>query len=153
MYGYERRDWSVLEGRNSRLDEMQAALLRVQLDCLGAWVARRRAIAARYIAELGGLADVGLPVERPGFEGSYHLFVVTVEGRDAVRQQLSALGVETAVHYPAAIHEHPVYAGAGLGSFPNAEWLCRRVLSLPCYPELEDDEVTHVISTVRQVLG
>jgi dTDP-4-amino-4,6-dideoxygalactose transaminase len=152
MYGYEHRDWSVLEGRNSRLDEIQAALLRVQLDCLGAWVSRRRAIATRYITELRGLA-LGLPVERAGAEGAYHLFVVTVEDRDTVRQRLSALGVETGVHYPVALHEHPVYAGAGLGSFPNAEWLSPRVLSLPCYPELEDDEVTQVIAAVRQVLA
>jgi len=153
MYGYERRDWSVLEGRNSRLDEIQAALLRVQLDCLGAWVVRRRAIAARYITELRGLPGLGLPVERAGAEGAYHLFVVTVEDRDRVRQRLSSLGVETGVHYPVALHEHPVYAGAGLGSFPNAEWLSRRVLSLPCYPELEDEEVGQVIAAVRQVLA
>jgi dTDP-4-amino-4,6-dideoxygalactose transaminase len=153
MYGYERRDWSVLEGRNSRLDEIQAVLLRVQLDCLSAWVARRRAIAARYITELGGLPGLGLPVERAGAEGAYHLFVVTVEARDMVRERLTALGVQTAVHYPVGIHEHPIYAGSGLGSFPNAEWLCHRVLSLPCYPELEDDEVTQVISAVRRVLA
>ena len=151
MYGYERRDWSVLEGRNSRLDEVQAAVLDVQLACLDAWVARRRAIAARYLAELAGL-PLGLPTDRPGAEASYHLFVVTVEGRDTVRDKLLALGVETGVHYPYAIHEHPVYAGAGLGSFPEAEWLCRRVLSLPCYPELADDEVARVISAMRRVL-
>jgi dTDP-3-amino-2,3,6-trideoxy-4-keto-D-glucose/dTDP-3-amino-3,4,6-trideoxy-alpha-D-glucose/dTDP-2,6-dideoxy-D-kanosamine transaminase len=153
MYGYERRDWSVLEGRNSRLDEIQAALLRVQLDCLSTWVARRRAIAGRYITEFRGLPGLGLPVERAGAEGAYHLFVVTVEARDTVRQRLSALGVETAVHYPVALHEHQVYAGAGLGSFPNSEWLSRHVLSLPCYPELDDEEVTQVIAAVRQVLS
>jgi dTDP-4-amino-4,6-dideoxygalactose transaminase len=151
-YGYERRDWSVLEGRNSRLDEIQAAVLGVQLECLDAWVARRRAIAARYLTELAGLPSLGLPVARAGAEGSYHLFVVTVEGRDAVRERLLALGIETAVHYPYAIHEHPVYADAGLGSFPAAEWLCRRVLSLPCYPELDDGEIGQVISGLRRVL-
>jgi dTDP-4-amino-4,6-dideoxygalactose transaminase len=152
VYGYQRRDWSVLEGRNSRLDEIQAAVLGVQLECLDAWVARRRAIAARYIAELANLPGLGLPVEREGAEGAYHLFVVTVEGRDLVRERLLALGVETGVHYPHAIHEHPVYAGAGLGAFPHAEWLCRRVLSLPCYPELQEDEVAQVIAALRQVL-
>jgi dTDP-4-amino-4,6-dideoxygalactose transaminase len=153
LYGYERRDWSVLEGRNSRLDEIQAAILQVQLRRLDAWVARRRAIAARYIAELAGLPGLGLPAERPGAEGAYHLFVVTVGDRDAVRERLLALGVETGVHYPWAIHEHPVYSGAGFGAFPEAEWLCRRVLSLPCYPELTEDEVTQVIGAVRQVLS
>jgi dTDP-3-amino-3,4,6-trideoxy-alpha-D-glucose transaminase len=152
VYGYERRDWSVLEGRNSRLDEIQAAVLGVQLECLDAWVARRRALAARYVAELAELPGLGLPAERLGGESAYHLFVVTVEGRDLVRERLLALGVETGIHYPHAIHEHPVYAGAALGTFPQAEWLCRRVLSLPCYPELKEDEVAQVIAALRQVL-
>ena len=153
MYGYERRDWSVLEGRNSRLDELQAAVLGVQLECLDAWVARRRGIAARYRSELADLPGLGLPTDREGAEGSYHLFVVTVEQRDLVREKLLALGVETGVHYPHAIHAHPVYAGAGLGAFPEAERLCSRVLSLPCYPELEDREVVQVISAMRRVLA
>jgi dTDP-3-amino-3,4,6-trideoxy-alpha-D-glucose transaminase len=151
VYGYERRDCSVCEGRNSRLDELQAALLRVQLDRLAEWVARRRVIAARYRAGLDALSRIGLPVDRPGGEGSYHLFVITVEGRDAVRERLSGLGIETGVHYPAAIHQHPVYARSGLGRFPNAEWLAERVLSLPCYPELEDAEVDRVVAAVREV--
>ena len=152
MYGYERRDWSVMEGRNSRLDELQAALLRVELDRLGDWVARRRAIADRYRAGLGGLSGVGLPADRDGGQGSYHLFVITVERRDALRARLRDVGIETGVHYPVAIHEHPVYAGSGLGSFPNAEWLARRVVSLPCYPELEDDEIDGVIAAVRKAV-
>jgi dTDP-4-amino-4,6-dideoxygalactose transaminase len=151
LYGYERRDWSVCEGRNSRLDELQAALLRVQLDRLTEWVARRRAIAARYRAGLDSLPQIGLPTDRAGGEGSYHLFVITVEGRDAVRERLRALGIETGVHYPAAIHQHPVYVRSGLGRFPNAEWLAERVLSLPCYPELEDAEIDRVVAAVREV--
>jgi dTDP-4-amino-4,6-dideoxygalactose transaminase len=150
MYGYERRDWSIIEGRNSRLDELQAAVLRVQLDRLGEWVTRRRAIALRYCEGLAGLRGVDLPCDREGGQGSYHLFVITVEQRDALRARLRELGVETGVHYPVAIHQHPVYAESGLGSFPNAEWLAGHVVSLPCYPELEDDEVDRVISAVRQ---
>lgn len=149
MYGYERRDWSVVEGRNSRLDELQAAVLRVELDRLPDWVARRRAIAARYRAGLDGLHNVGLPADRPGGAGSYHLFVITVEQRDAVRERLAGAGIETGVHYPVAIHEHPIYARSGLGSFPNAEWLATHVLSLPCYPELADEEIDCVIAAVR----
>jgi len=152
MYGYERRDWSVIEGRNSRLDELQAALLRVELDHLGGWVARRRAIAGRYCAGLEGLRNVGLPADRSGGEGSYHLFVIAVDRRDVVRERLAAEGIGTGIHYPTAIHEHPVYASSGLGSFPHAESLARHVMSLPCYPELEDDEIDAVIAGVRRAV-
>jgi dTDP-4-amino-4,6-dideoxygalactose transaminase len=152
MYGYERRDWSVLEGRNSRLDELQAAILRVELEHLTDWVTRRRAIAARYCAGLESARGVGLPTDRTGGEGGYHLFVITVDQRDTVRERLRTLGVETGIHYPAAIHQQPVYAGSGLGSFPNAEWLAEHVLSLPCYPELADDEVDCVIKAVREAV-
>ena len=153
QYGYATRDQSVVEGRNSRLDEMQAALLRVELTRLPAWVARRRMIAARYQRTLAGLGRVGLPTDRPGSEGSYHLFVITVDDRAAVRERLGALGVETGVHYPAAVHQHPVYSQLRLGSFPGAEWLADRVLSLPCYPELEDRELDHVIRAVKETAG
>lgn len=152
-YGYARRDWSVLEGRNSRLDELQAALLLVELDRLPAWVARRQAIAAQYKEALGDMPGVGLPADRPGGDGSYHLFVITVEERDVVRERLRALGIETGVHYPAAIHQHPVYADRELGPYPHAEWLTSRVLSLPCYPELEDREVIRVITAVKEAIA
>ena len=94
---------------------------------------------------------MGLPVERPGSGSANHLFVVTVPARDRVRDALRGLGVDTAVHYSTPIHGHPVYQARGWGPLPNAEWLCEHVLSLPCFPELTDDEVAQVVDAVRRV--
>jgi len=151
VYGYTRRDWSVEEGRNARLDELQAAVLNVQLAHLPRWVCRRRQIAARYREALVDVRGIGLPGERTGAAGAYHLFVLTVENRERVRESLRALGVETGVHYPTAIHQHPVYRERQWDPLPNSEWLCERVLSLPCFPELADQEVDRVIDAVRRV--
>ena len=153
MYGYQPRDHSVIEGRNSRLDELQAALLRVQLPVLPAWVERRRAIARLYQSGLSSCSGVQLPVEREGAESSYHLYVIAVERRDAVRERLRALGVGTAVHYPVPIHRHPVYARVAMGEFPQADWLCERVLSLPCHPDLSDTDVTEVVRAVGRAVS
>jgi dTDP-4-amino-4,6-dideoxygalactose transaminase len=150
VYGYSRRDWSTSEGRNARLDELQAAALSVQLAHLPRWVARRREIAERYRLSLTGIAGLGLPAEISGGEAAYHLFVITVENRDGVQEKLQRLGVETAVHYPTPVHQHPVYRERPWNPLPNAEWLANRVLSLPCFPELSDDEVGRVIDAVRK---
>jgi len=134
-------------GYCSRLDEMQAALLRVKLPHLAAWTERRRRIASRYHAALGGL-PLELPVEQPPAHHVYHLFTVRHPRRDALARALGELGVGTAIHYPRAVPEQPVYGLDGR-RWPEAWRAAREVLSLPCFPELTDDEVETVVQAVR----
>ena len=137
-------------GYCSRLDEVQAAWLRVKLARLGAWTERRRAIAARYHAGLAGL-PLRLPVERPGARHVYHLYTVRHAQRDALAKRLADAGVGTAVHYPRAVPEQPLFAADGERRWPQAAQAAREVLSLPCFPELTDAEVEGVIDAVRRV--
>jgi dTDP-4-amino-4,6-dideoxygalactose transaminase len=135
-------------GYCTRLDEVQAAWLRVKLHRLGEWTERRRQIAARYHAGLAGL-PLKLPVERPGARHVYHLFTVRHAQRDALAKHLADAGVGTAVHYPRAVPDQPLFAAEGGRRWPEAYRAAREVLSLPCYPEMTDGEVEGVVEAVR----
>jgi dTDP-4-amino-4,6-dideoxygalactose transaminase len=148
MYGWgSKYHTQELGGRNSRLDELQAALLRVKLRHLDAGNAARRERAAWYAQLLAG-APVALPADDLGHV--YHLYVVEAERRDALRARLQAAGVGCDVHYPAPAHLQPAYAGLGYapGSLPHTESLAGRILSLPMFPELRRDEVERVAVAV-----
>ncbi|MEA2450434.1 MAG: hypothetical protein QOG63_2366, partial [Thermoleophilaceae bacterium] len=150
QYGQAGRDHHVAEGVNSRLDELQAALLRVRLARLSADNARRAAIAGRYSEALAGTPVE--PLRRlPDRDHAFHLFVVNAPERDRFVAALADLEVATLVHYPQPIHGHEPYAELGHGPVPltNAEELSRRVVSLPIYPELNDAEVDHVAAAAR----
>jgi len=149
-YGWRERYVSDVEGMNSRLDELQAAILRVRLPALAAANARRAAIAEAYVE---GLADTGLvlPTTRPGHV--WHQFVIRHPARDALRQALKAQGVGTGIHYPVPVHLQPAYAGRiaiGPTGLAATEAAAREVLSLPMFPELDDEAVARVIAAVRQ---
>lgn len=134
-------------GRNSRLDEMQAAFLRVGLPALDGWNRRRRAIADRYRA---GLRHPRVVCPPPGgADDVAHLFVLRCAGRDALAAHLAARGIGCAVHYPVPDHRQPGWRAAGAGTLPVTERRAAEILSLPCYPELEDDEVAAVIDAVN----
>lgn len=135
-------------GRNSRLDEIQAAALRVKLRHLEDGNSARRERAAWYRSLLAGL-PLALPADTPGH--CYHLFVVETDQRDALRAHLQAGGVGCDVHYPLPAHLHPAYADLGLGpgSLPHTEAAARRILSLPMFPELTREEVEYVAHVVR----
>ncbi len=139
---------SVSGGRNSRLDEIQAALLRTELPHLDGWNSRRRAIAAAYDSGLAAL-DLRLPGSL-GLDYVAHLYVVRSAQREALQTALAAAGVATAVHYPVADHLQASSQDLGLarGYLPLTEAACDQVLTLPCFPELRDDEVTRVITAV-----
>jgi dTDP-4-amino-4,6-dideoxygalactose transaminase len=151
-YGWRERYHSAEHGWNSRLDELQAALLRVRLRHLEADNARRRAIAAAYRAGLpSALSSV---TGRPGDLGVEHLFVLRHPERDRLRAELRALGVGTAIQYPVACHLQAAYRGfgAGPGSLPVTEQAAAEVFSLPMFPELSDADVAAVVAAVQQVL-
>jgi dTDP-4-amino-4,6-dideoxygalactose transaminase len=153
---YGSRDRYVHEelGFNSRLDEIQAAILRVKLRFLAEWNAKRRIIAARYRERLAGL-PIGLPTESPECFHVYHQFTIRVPDRDAAQRRLAELGVRTMVYYPVPLHLQPMYRDLGYraGDFPEAERAAREVLSLPIYPELTDAQVDEVVEACRQSLS
>jgi dTDP-4-amino-4,6-dideoxygalactose transaminase len=152
-YGSRRKYTSERRGVNSRLDEMQAALLRVKLRHLDEWNKRREQIAARYTEAFRDSALV-VPVVAPNAGAVWHLYVVRHEQRDDVQAALAENGVGAVVHYPAPPHLQPAYAdhGWGPGTFPLTERLHREVLSLPLAPYLTDDEVDAVIAAVLKVV-
>ena len=143
-YGERERFEHVLHGRNSRLDALQAAFLSAKLPHLDDWTRARRGIAARYDEALAG-AEVAAPVQAPGRRHAYHLYVVETADRAAFRSELESLGIETAVHYPRAIHQQPAYRELGEGrDLRTSERLASEVVSIPIYPELTDAEVAAV---------
>jgi dTDP-4-amino-4,6-dideoxygalactose transaminase len=139
-------------GVNSRLDELQAAVLRVFLQQLPAMNARRRAIAARYREGLGNLPNLALPVTPDdGRVSVFHLFVVRHPERDRLRVALAERGVQAVVHYPVPAHLQPAFSPPR-ASLPVTERLAREVLSLPIHPELSDEQVSHVIAATRDAV-
>jgi dTDP-4-amino-4,6-dideoxygalactose transaminase len=146
-----------IQGYNSRLDTLQAAVLGVKLRHLAAWNDHRRTAAGWYRAALADLPGLVLPVEAP-WTGRhvYHLFVIRLleRNRDAVAQVLAERGVQTVVHYPVPIHRQKAYAELGYaeGAFPRAEQAARTVLSLPMFPEMTPDHVALVADALRAAL-
>ncbi|MBX3028072.1 DegT/DnrJ/EryC1/StrS family aminotransferase [bacterium] len=141
---------AIPDGRNSRLDAIQAAVLRVKLRHLDDWNRARRGVAARYASGLAGLPIV-LPGERPGVEHVYHQYAIRSRDRDALQQALTARGVGTGIHYPRPLHLQEGYRRLGhpAGSFPAAERAAAEVLSLPMSPFLGEAQIEEVVSAVR----
>ena len=153
-YGSKEKYHNELCGVNSRLDEIQAALLRVKLRLLPELIAERRAIAAQYLA--GMQSDhITLPALREGAEHVYHQFVVRTTTRDHFKAYLSEHGIDTVIHYPIPPHLAECYAqlGYGRGSFPVAEQYADEVLSLPIFNGMRADEIDYVIDTVNAYAG
>jgi len=150
QYGWRDTAVSQSAGTNSRLDELQAAVLRRKLQRLDESNGKRRAIAARYREALEGL-PIDLPRLRPGDEHVYHLFVVEVEDRESFREHLRQRGVGTGIHYPLACHQHPGFRDLVeiRGPLTHTEALVERVVSLPMFPELTEAQVDEVIAAVR----
>jgi dTDP-4-amino-4,6-dideoxygalactose transaminase len=153
-YGWKQRFISEIAGVNSRLDELQAAFLRVRRPFLEAANQRRMAIAAAYDR---GLADtgLGLPIQRSGTTHVYHQYVVRHPKRDDLQSRLRQAGIATNVHYPVPVHCQPAYLGrcsVGAEGLAVTEAAAREVLSLPIYPELDDESVAEVIGAVRRLV-
>lgn len=148
-HGLKNRDecefWSI----NARLDAIQAQILHVKMACLKKWVARRRAIADKYGAELGDLVTV--PEECEKVQSVYQTYVIMADKRDLLQQKLMEQGIDTKVHYPVPIHlQQPARPlGYKAGDFPVTESQSTRILSLPIYPELTDEQVDLVIRAIK----
>jgi dTDP-4-amino-4,6-dideoxygalactose transaminase len=144
-------------GYNSRLDEIQAAILRVKLPHLERWIERRRTVAAWYTLELGvrGGPVVVPAASDPSLRHVYHQFTLRVPDRDRVAEVLRDRGVQTMVYYPVPLHLQRVHADLGLreGAFPHAEAAAKQVLSLPMFPELRDTEIDVVVSELERTLA
>jgi dTDP-4-amino-4,6-dideoxygalactose transaminase len=140
-----------LSGINSRLDEVQAAVLRAKLPHLAAWTERRRALARQYLDGLAG-CGVELPVEQPYARAVYHLFVVRHPRRDGLMAALGERGIGSLIHYPVPLHLQKAFASLGgrTGDFPIAERAAGEILSLPLYPELHDAQARAVCAAVRE---
>jgi dTDP-4-amino-4,6-dideoxygalactose transaminase len=137
-------------GWTSRLDELQAAILRVKLGHLPHWTAARRRLAARYTTGLGGLPLI-LPTEPPGACHVYHQYTIRTPRRDALAKHLAEAGIGTACHYPQPIPGQPLFRERGYdaSTFPASWAAAQEVLSLPCFPELTDAEVDAVVASIR----
>lgn len=140
-----------IEGINSRLDGLQAAILSAKLPHLGRWTEARRRSAARYDAALAGLDWLGTPTVADGRTHVYHLYVIRARHRDALRERLTSLGIGTMLNYPKALPFYPAYARLGHtpADFPNAWAAQGEILSLPMFPEMSEWEIDSVCEAIR----
>jgi dTDP-3-amino-3,4,6-trideoxy-alpha-D-glucose transaminase len=154
-YGSKVKYVNIERGVNSRLDELQAAFLRVKLARLDAWNERRRTVAARYDDRLAGIAGLGLPRAPQWAEPVWHLYVVRTPRRAELIEALDAAGIGALIHYPIPPHLQQAYADLGLlkGSFPLAERLADTVLSLPMGAHLAPEAVDEIAKVVRATLA
>jgi dTDP-4-amino-4,6-dideoxygalactose transaminase len=142
---------NLVAGTNSRLDALQAAVLRVKLRHLDRWNEERRARVSAYTRALEGTPGLAVPRERAGARSAWHLYTLRVRERERLRAHLAARGIAAAVHYPRPIHLQPAMASAGgrPGDLPVSERLSEEVISLPLYPELPLETVERIAAAVR----
>ncbi len=154
-YGSKKKYYNECKGFNSRLDELQAALLRVKLAKLDEWNSRRQRIAAYYLEAMRDLPGLTLPTVAEGAEPVWHLFVVRHQQRDELQRRLTELGIGTLIHYPVPPHLSGAYADLGLtrGALPLAEQSADTVLSLPMGPHLTPEQAAKVVQALREVLA
>ena len=151
LYGYATRNDADVAGFNSRLDELQAAVLRVKLRHLPRLVSARRAIAAVYSAEIRS-PEVAHPGAYDGVEHSFHLYVVRATHRDALAEHLHKCGVATAVHYPAPIHRQPAYSALCVSrAMPETERAAAEILSLPLFAAMSTEAIEQVVDAVNSL--
>jgi dTDP-4-amino-4,6-dideoxygalactose transaminase len=153
-HGTTKKYFSTEQGWNSRLDEIQAAILRVKLRHLDAWNELRRSRAAYYEGLLKHVSEVVCPKTADGNEHVFHQYTIRVANRDVVQKRLSARGVASTVYYPVPIHLQPIFQSLRYTetSLPNSELAAKEALSLPIYPELTDEQIEYVVDALTAAL-
>src|SRR2546423_1152925 len=153
-HGQSAKYLSSEPGWNSRLDEIQAAILRVKLRHLSNWQRARQSHAADYHRLLSAIPGIMPPLAPEGFEHVYHQYTIRVEKRDALQRYLADRKIESTVYYPYPLHLQPLYSALGhqAGDFPHAERAAQEVLSLPMYPELRKEQIARVVEAVAEFL-
>jgi len=151
-YGEERKYLHTSIGRNSRLDEIQAAVLRVKLKRLDEWNERRRRHARLYDENLEAVTQVDPPTVADYGEHVFHLYVIRCKLRDRLRARLAKNGVSAGIHYPCPLHLQPAskHLGYAIGDFPKSEIYADEILSLPMFPELGDHEISYVCDKIKE---
>jgi dTDP-4-amino-4,6-dideoxygalactose transaminase len=151
-HGQTEKYVSAEPGWNSRLDEIQAAILRVKLRHLAAWQAARQARAAEYTRWLSTVSGVTTPKIPEDYSHVFHQYTIRVNDRDALHRALTEKKIGNAVYYPVPLHLQPLYKSLGhkLGDFPNSEQAAREALSLPMFPELRIDQLERVVEVVAE---
>lgn len=148
-YGLERKNYCEMQGINSRLDEIQAAVLNIKLGHLNEWNQQRRDLATLYKDRLKDIADIQIPVVPKEASPVYHLFVIRTSQRDKLKDYLQLHGVETMIHYPVPPHLQKAYASLGLKrQFPITEQIADTILSLPLWPGLRADQVDFICDRI-----
>lgn len=155
VHGSRERYVHRMIGYNSRIDELQAAVLRIKLRRLADWNEARRRHAERYNAQLADVADLRVPIEKDYARSVYHVYTIRSPRRDEIAAALAAEGIGNAIHYriPCHLQEALSDLGMGPGSLPETERASNEVLSLPMYPELTNDQIDQVCEVVAKVLG
>jgi dTDP-4-amino-4,6-dideoxygalactose transaminase len=153
-HGQSEKYRSTEPGWNSRLDEIQAAILRVKLRHLSDWQRARQSHAAEYKRLLSQIPGVMPPLAPEGYEHVYHQYTIRIEYRDALQKFLSERKIGSTIYYPYPLHLQPLYASLGHkpGDFPHSERAAQEVLSLPMYPELRNEQITRVVDAVAEFL-
>lgn len=154
VHGASNRYFHDMLGYNSRMDTIQATILNVKNQYFDSWIAKRRELAGLYDSFLGNIPGITIPYRDSDCGHTYHQYTIRVENRDIVYKELSLAGISTMIYYPLPLHLQPIMKGLGYhrGDFPEAEKAANEVLSLPMYPELTEEQVKLVASTLQKVL-
>lgn len=150
-HGWQQKYYPEILGYNSRLDTLQAAILRAKLGYVDHWNDRRRELAEEYNQSLSEISDLTLPHQAPGSKHVYHLYVVRTQARDELQKHLKENSIASSVYYPQPLHLCEPCKGLGYqqGDFPNAERASRETLAIPLYPEITQEQVNRVMSAIK----
>jgi dTDP-4-amino-4,6-dideoxygalactose transaminase len=151
-HGALTKDDHLIEGMNSRMDTLQAAVLLAKLPYLEKWNQKRIGHANHYKKNLAEVAAITLPEVRSGTTHTFHLFVIRVRNRNELQTYLQRQGIQTIIHYPQSLHNLPVYKRLGYNpeDFPISNKLQNEVLSLPIHPELKSEEIDYVCTKIKE---